>query len=102
MAPNLPGLPAEILLVIKTECPRGGNPRYYEKPLFENLRATCRELHGKLTPFYGARYLREMTVRLNEKGLCGLLSISKNGLASYVESIVVDTNTLIKARRYRP
>jgi len=98
MAGDLPSLPVEILLhVIRSE---DSWKNWSRRILCEALRLTCKELNAKTLRYYGSEYYKQLNVRLTKSGLQRLLHISKGELAYYVQSIVIDCDSLLNQQEF--
>ncbi|KAF2872916.1 hypothetical protein BDV95DRAFT_605505 [Massariosphaeria phaeospora] len=90
MAPNLPDLPAELLLLI-VEC----EPRpKHEKLAFKALRQTCKAINDKITHSFGCKYFADVTVGLDAIALDKIHGISHSQFVCHVEAVTVNTKAL--------
>jgi hypothetical protein len=91
MATTLDELPTELL--VRT-CEMSPWPR----DAYSVLRATSKTLNYKIVSYYGQECFREVKVLLNAFGMKKLWAISSGGLAFHVQSIIINTDTLIHER----
>jgi len=91
MAPNLPDLPAELLLKIVDSY----RSSHMHKHLISNLRAACRETNAKLVYFLGSAYFQDVNVKLEKEQMLHFQVVCSGHLGPHIKGICVDATTLI-------
>lgn len=97
MAPSLPDLPAELLLMIV-----GDLPSSERRKTMEQLRATHPQIDEKIVYHYAMEYHKSVTLHLNRTTLTNFESIVTGYLGANIQSLNVDLSDLIAENVHHP
>lgn len=97
MAPSLPDLPAELLLMIV-----GDLPSSERRKTMEQLRATHPQIDEKIVHAYASEYHRSVTLHLNRESLTSFESVVSGHLGANIQSLSIDISYLIGTNVHHP